>query len=72
MGTNVLLEKLDDIEPYLGCSIRLRVIEVSETDKSTPLAANQMLLTIAATGDATKIGVFNVGDELEFTKSHWL
>lgn len=69
MGTNVLLEKLDDIDAYLGCSIRLRVIEVSETDKSTPLAANQMLLTIAATGDATKIGVFNVGDELEFTVS---
>lgn len=67
LGTNVLLEKLDDIDPYLGCSIRLRVVDITETAESTPLAADQMLLTIAATGDATKVAVFNVGDELTLT-----
>ncbi len=67
LGTNVLLEKLEDTDPYLGCSIRLRVVSVTETAESTPLAANQMLLTIAATGDATKVAVFKVGDELTFS-----
>ena len=67
MGTNVLLEKLDTEDPYLGCSIRMRVVDVVETDQSTALAANQMLLTIAATGDATKVGVFNIGDEVVFS-----
>lgn len=69
MGTNVLLEKLDTEDPYLGCSIRLRVVDICETAESTPLSANQMLLTIAATGDATKVAVFAVGDELTFTIS---
>ncbi len=69
LGTNVLLEKLDADEPYLGCSIRLRVVDICETAESTPLAANQMLLTIAATGDATKVAVFSVGDELTLTIS---
>lgn len=69
LGTNVLLEKLEDTDPYLGCSIRLRVVSVTETAESTPLAANQMLLTIAATGDATKVAVFKVGDELTFSVS---
>lgn len=69
LGTNVLLEKLEETDPYLGCSIRLRVLSVTETAESTPLAENQMLLTIAATGDATKVAVFNVGDELTFSVS---
>lgn len=69
LGTNVLLEKLDNTDPYLGCSIRLRVLSITETAESTPLADNQMLLTIAATGDATKVAVFNVGDEITFSIS---
>lgn len=68
MGTNVLLEKLDeDDEISIGCKIRLRVVDVSETATSTPLADDQMLLTVAATGDATKVAVFREGDKVELT-----
>lgn len=66
-GTNVVLEKIDDIEPYIGCSIRCRVVSVREETGATPIAANQMVLTIAATGDATKLGIFAAGDEVTLT-----
>ena len=67
LGTNVLLEKLDDDEISIGCNIRLRVVDVTETAMSTPLADDQMLLTVAATGDATKVAVFREGDVVELT-----
>lgn len=66
-GTNVLLEKIDAGDPYIGCSQRLRVVSVTETAESTPIGENQMVLTIAATGDATKVAVFQVGEELTLT-----
>ncbi len=68
-GTNVVLEKLDDVDPYIGCSIRCRVVSVREETGATPIAANQMVLTIAATGDATKLGIFAAGDEVTLTVS---
>ncbi|MBQ3180607.1 MAG: S-layer homology domain-containing protein [Firmicutes bacterium] len=66
-GTNVLLEKIDDIDPYIGCSIRMRVVDICETALSTPIAANQMVLTVAATGEVTKVGVFEEGEEVTLT-----
>jgi exopolysaccharide biosynthesis protein len=69
MGTNVLLEKIDDTDPYIGCSIRMRVVSTTEVSSSTPIAANQMVLTIAATGDVTKVGVFQPGEEVTLSIS---
>lgn len=63
-GTNVLLEKMDDSDPYIGCEMRLKVVDICETALSTPIADNQMVLTIAATGEVTKINVFDVGEEV--------
>ncbi len=63
-GTNVLLEKLDEYDPYIGCEMRLKVVDICETALSTPIADNQMVLTIAATGEVTKINVFDVGEEV--------
>ena len=63
-GTNVLLEKIDDVDPYIGCSVRMRLLEVTETALSTPIAEDQMVLTVAATGDVTKVGVFDEGEEV--------
>lgn len=54
-------------DPYIGCSMRLRVVSVTETAESTPIGEDQMVLTIAATGDVTKVGVFEVGEELTLT-----
>lgn len=65
-GTNVLLEKLDpDDEVAIGCNIKMRVVSVREESASTPIGENQMVLTVAATGDATKVGVFYAGQEVE-------
>lgn len=66
-GTNVLLEKIDDVDPYIGCSIRMRVLSITETALSTPIAEDQMVLTVAATGDVTKVGVFEEGEEVTLT-----
>lgn len=68
-GVNVVLEKLEDIEPYIGCSIPCRVVSVREETGATPIEPDQMVLTIAATGDATKLGVFAAGDEVTLTIS---
>ena len=68
-GTNVVLEKIDDVDPYIGCSIRCRVVSVREETGSTAILPNQMVLTIAATGDATKLGIFAAGDEVTLTIS---
>lgn len=69
-GTNVLLEKLDpEDEIAIGSSIKMRVVSVREETGSTPIGDDQMVLTIAATGDATKVGVFYAGQEVTLSVS---
>lgn len=70
VGTNVLLEKIDaDDEVTIGGRIKMRVVSVREESTSTPIAENQMVLTVAATGDATKVGIFYAGQEVELSIS---
>lgn len=65
-GTNVLLEKVDPAdEVKIGGRVKMRVLSVREENASTPFNDDQMVLTIAATGDATKVGVFYAGQEVE-------
>ncbi len=65
-GTNVLLEKLDPTdEVAIGSNIKMRVVSVREESTSTPIGEDQMVLTVAATGDATKVGIFYAGQEVE-------
>lgn len=65
-GTNVLLEKINpDDEVAIGCNIKMRVVSVREESVSTPIGENQMVLTVAATGDATRVGIFYAGQEVE-------
>lgn len=69
-GTNVLLEKIDaEDEVSIGCRIKMRVVSVREESTSTPIGENQMVLTVAATGDATKVGIFYAGQEVELSVS---
>lgn len=69
-GTNVLLEKINpDDEVAIGSRIKMRVVSVREESTSTPIGENQMVLTVAATGDATKVGIFYAGQEVELTVS---
>lgn len=77
LGTNIVLQILEpeDCEydedgnvimpiPTINGTMQVEVIDVIETDQGVAIGENQMVLSLAATGDATKISMLEIGDEL--------
>ncbi len=77
LGTNVILQILEPEEaeydedgnvimpiPTINGTMQVEVVDVVETDQAVAIGDNQMVLSLAATGDATKISMLEIGDEL--------
>ncbi len=61
-GTNIVLERLDDTPVTVNSSVSLQVVSRETVSTSTPIGANQMVLTVSANGPVSNIPNYQVGD----------
>lgn len=65
-GTNVVLRKNEDKPLKIGDTLSLTVEDIVQTDKSTPIEAGTMVLSVDATGPVSDLPALNIGDQLSF------
>ena len=68
-GINVVLKRPNDAPVTANCSMVLEVVSVSPVAVSTPIASDEMVLTLADTGLISKLPSFQEGEQVLMTFS---
>ncbi|MDD4798760.1 MAG: phosphodiester glycosidase family protein [Clostridia bacterium] len=68
-GKNIILRRLSADPVTLNCNLALRVEAIETTSSSTPIEADQMVLTVDNRGPLSSVDFLAVGDELTLSVS---
>ncbi len=68
-GLNVVLKRQSNVPVTANCSLVLEVVSVSPVAVSTPIAENEMVLTLADTGLISSLPSFQEGEQVLLTLS---
>lgn len=66
-GTNVVLERLDSDPVTTNCTIELQVVSRENVSSSTPIGANQMVLSVSEKGPVDRIPDWEIGETVTLT-----